>query len=105
MILSPSPDLVYPVINTENTFRDRLSSHVPCPVGLPQVMWNSMQRIYNESQLKAIATVCLQSDDTNTSTQLNPSTSGSVPPSIITHYPFLLLQGPPGTGITFLQKK
>lgn len=51
-----------------------------CPTNVPNAMWSTFCRVYNESQLVAIKRVCLQYSNKD---------------SAIT-----LLQGPPGTGKT-----
>jgi hypothetical protein len=102
ILLSPSPDLAYPLLLApflKNNFDTRVT--VNCPIGIPSLLWKKLQQNYNHSQLRAISSVCLHVDS-----------SSSVPrgveehqplPTIQSHFPFLLLQGPPGTGPYLLE--
>ena len=57
----------------------------PAPPGsLPYSLWKKLTVEFNESQLRAIKSVCNRNVDTESSDETN--------------LPLILLQGPPGTG-------
>lgn len=89
IILSPTLDNAFPPIVSSPADSGGSETLINCPLGIPIPLWSALQQHYNTSQLRAIATICLH----NTA-ELVPSSL----PTIQSHFPFLLLQGPPGTG-------
>lgn len=82
ILLNPSMETAYPKISDARVSRPS-SSLVSCPIGVPLPLWSSLQQKYNCSQMRAISSICLQHNQNS---------------SLDAHFPFLLLQGPPGTG-------
>jgi hypothetical protein len=87
IILCPSLENAFPPIIPSSP-----TASITCPLGIPLPLWSALQQHYNPSQLSAIATICLHS-----AAEPMPSQNQTLP-SIQSHFPFLLLQGPPGTG-------
>lgn len=86
IILTPSEDMSYPRISEGSLTRVRDRDPIACPVGVPLPLWSALQQNYNSSQMRAISSICLHNGDKQGSNLMQ------------SNFPFLLLQGPPGTG-------
>jgi hypothetical protein len=101
------PDFSYEGMNINNIQKKSGSNgqqKLICPVGVSSKLWNALSMKYNNSQLQAITSVMdlprsiyestTAGSDNIRSANLSSSGQGKDGGS----YPFILLQGPPGTG-------
>lgn len=87
-----APSEVSNLSGASGTGVDDTNAMSSTPIGIPTKLWKALRKEYNDSQLRAIRSVCRR--DRIAAAATNPSVGSSGSPSLC------LLQGPPGTGKT-----